>query len=89
MCIRDSYQDIVEWVSEIINEIDEELIRKSFPYFEIAYSHEKITLHSKLNDIMLTGQTSEDYYEPTGVTDDEDDIDDLVIVFDDYGTDID
>lgn len=38
---------------------------------------------------MLTGQTSEDYYEPTGVTDDEDDIDDLVIVFDDYGTDID
>ena len=38
---------------------------------------------------MLTGQTSEDPYEPTGVTDDEDEIDDLAVVFDDDGTDID
>ena len=83
------YQDIVEWVSEIVNEIDKELIRKSFPYCGIASSHEGITLHSKLNNIMLTGQTSEDPYKPTGVTGDEDEINDLAIVFDDDGTGID
>ena len=79
------YDDIVEWVHEIINEIDEDLIKNSFSLCGIAHSHDGITLHSKLNDIMMTGQTAQDPCEPTGVTDDEDEEiqDDLGVVFED------
>ena len=83
--IKVSYTDIVTWISEIVDELDEESIKNSFKYCGISRNPNEINLHSRLNDIILTGQTTEDQYEPTGVTDDEDEEveDDLAEVFDD------
>lgn len=86
-----TYSLIVNWISEIVHEIDSELVKNSFRMCAIGVIREEVELHTKLNDIILTGQTEEVDNEHTGVTDDEDDDDEGPdeIEIDDIGADSD
>ena len=68
-----TYSLIVNCISEIVHDIDNELVKNSFRMCAIGVIREEVELHIKLNDMILTGQTEEVDNEHSGVTDNEDD----------------
>jgi len=67
------YDEVAKWVSSSWQEIDQELIKKSFIGCGIALTRDESCLHSKLKNLMA-GIPSEYEEEHSGITDDEDEI---------------
>jgi hypothetical protein len=72
-----TYTMIVNWVHDVINQLDPQIIINSFRYCGLNANKSEIQYHSKLLDVLTTGQlsaiNSEDP-ESTGMTDDEEEI---------------
>jgi hypothetical protein len=72
-----TYTMIVNWVHDVINQLDPQMIINSFIYCGLNANNSEIQYHNKLLDVLMTGQlsaiNSEDP-ESTGMTDDEEEI---------------
>jgi hypothetical protein len=70
---------IVNWVHDVINQLDPQMIVNFFRYCGLNANNSEIQYHNKLLDVLTSGQLSginSKDPESTGMTDDEEEIED-------------
>ncbi len=70
---RPSYVEVAQWCLNAWKKLSDEQIKKSFIQCGLGLKRDDTQLHSKLLDILTTGQIPEFTEEKTGLTDDEED----------------